>query len=61
MSLADDLLGTIRRSVPVFLRLALGATFLTAVGDRFGPWGQFGTTKVAWGDFARFIQQYGFK
>jgi|GEM_PF-4088408 hypothetical protein len=56
MSLADDLLGTIRRSVPVFLRLALGVTFLTAVGDRFGPWGQFGTTKVAWGDFARFIQ-----
>jgi uncharacterized membrane protein YphA (DoxX/SURF4 family) len=59
MSLVDNLLGTIRRSVPVFLRLALGVTFLTAVGDRFGLWGQFGTTNVAWGDFARFIQYTG--
>ena len=59
MSLVDDLLGTIRRSVPVFLRLALGVTFLTAVGDRFGLWGQFGTTNVAWGDFARFIRYTG--
>jgi uncharacterized membrane protein YphA (DoxX/SURF4 family) len=56
MSLSDDLLGRIRRFVPVFLRLALGVTFLSAVGDRFGLWGQFGTPNVAWGDFARFAQ-----
>ena len=56
MSLGDNLLAWIRRFAPVFLRLALGVTFLSAVGDRFGLWGQFGTPNVAWGDFARFTQ-----
>jgi uncharacterized membrane protein YphA (DoxX/SURF4 family) len=56
MSLSDNLLAWVRRFVPVFLRLALGVTFLSAVGDRFGLWGQFGTPNVAWGDFARFTQ-----
>ena len=56
MSLGDNLLAWVRRFVPVFLRLALGVTFLSAVGDRFGLWGQFGTPNVAWGDFARFTQ-----
>jgi len=36
----------------VFLRLALGISFLSAVGDRFGFWGAFGQSHVAWGDFA---------
>ena len=38
----------------VFLRLALGMSFLSAVADRFGYWGEFGQRNVAWGDFARF-------
>jgi hypothetical protein len=36
----------------VFLRLALGMSFLSAVADRFGFWGAFGQRNVAWGDFA---------
>ena len=59
MSFGNDLLGAIRRCVPIFLRLALGVTFLNAVTDRFGLWGQFGTPNVAWGDFARFTQYTG--
>ena len=38
----------------VLLRLGLGATFLSAVADRFGLWGAFGQPHVAWGNFARF-------
>jgi hypothetical protein len=34
MSFGDDLLDAIRRCVPIFLRLALGVAFLTAVGLR---------------------------
>jgi uncharacterized membrane protein YphA (DoxX/SURF4 family) len=36
------------------LRLALGAAFLSAVADRFGLWGAYGSPGVAWGDFAHF-------
>jgi uncharacterized membrane protein YphA (DoxX/SURF4 family) len=39
----------------VFLRLALGLSFLSAVADRFGWWGAFGHPNVAWGSFARFV------
>ncbi len=39
----------------VFLRLALGLSFLSAVADRFGWWGPFGHPNVAWGSFARFV------
>jgi uncharacterized membrane protein YphA (DoxX/SURF4 family) len=39
----------------LFLRLALGISFLSAVGDRFGLWGAFGHPNVAWGNFAHFI------
>jgi uncharacterized membrane protein YphA (DoxX/SURF4 family) len=39
----------------VFLRLALGVSFLSAVGDRFGFWGAFGQSHVAWGDFTHFM------
>jgi uncharacterized membrane protein YphA (DoxX/SURF4 family) len=38
-----------------FLRLALGASFLSAVADRFGLWGAFGQPGVAWGDFGHFV------
>lgn len=36
------------------LRLALGAAFLSAVADRFGLWGAYGSPGVAWGDFGHF-------
>ncbi len=39
----------------VFLRLALGVSFLSAVADRFGLWGTYGQPNVAWGDYARFL------
>ena len=39
----------------VFLRLALGTTFLAAVTDRFGLWGALGQPNVSWGDFAHFL------
>lgn len=43
----------------VFLRFALGFTFLSAVADRFGLWGAFGEPHVAWGTFARFVAYTG--
>jgi len=43
----------------VFLRLALGFSFLSAVADRFGLWGAYGQPHVAWGDFARFVAYTG--
>jgi uncharacterized membrane protein YphA (DoxX/SURF4 family) len=59
MTFSDNLLDAIRRFVSMLLRLALGVTFLTAVADRFGLCGQFGTPNVAWGDFARFTEYTG--
>ena len=38
----------------VFLRLALAASFLSAVADRFGLWGRLGEAHVGWGDFTHF-------
>lgn len=35
-------------------RLALAASFLSAVADRLGFWGPPGTPGVAWGDLAQF-------
>src|SRR6266853_3475884 len=40
----------------VFLRLALGITFLVAIGDRFGWLGPYGTKNVSWGDWTHFVQ-----
>ena len=40
--------------IQAFARLAVGAGFLSAVGDRFGFWGPHGATNVSWGDFAHF-------
>jgi uncharacterized membrane protein YphA (DoxX/SURF4 family) len=39
----------------VFLRLASGISFLSAVADRFGLWGAYGQPNVAWGNYARFV------
>ena len=39
----------------LYLRVALGAGFLSAVADRFGLWGAFGTPSVAWGNFHNFL------
>ena len=46
-------------SSSVFLRFALGFSFLSAVADRFGLWGAFGEPHVAWGTFARFVASTG--
>ena len=43
----------------VYLRVALGIAFLSAVADRFGWWGAPGTDHVAWGNFARFTAYAG--
>lgn len=43
----------------IYLRLALATAFLSAVADRFGLWGPFGTPNVAWGDFDRFSVYVG--
>lgn len=39
----------------IFLRLALGTSFLSAVADRFGLWGAYGQPNIAWGNYARFV------
>jgi uncharacterized membrane protein YphA (DoxX/SURF4 family) len=44
-----------RLAISVFLRLALGSSFLSAVADRFGLWGIYGQPNVAWGSYARFV------
>ena len=38
----------------LFLRFALAASFLSAVADRFGVLGAYGSPNVAWGDFTHF-------
>ena len=45
--------------VRLFARFALGASFLSAVADRFGLWGPYGTKNVSWGDFAHFVEYTG--
>jgi hypothetical protein len=35
--------------------LALGISFISAVVDRFGVWGVYGRSNVAWGNYARFV------
>ncbi|HET7215611.1 MAG TPA: DoxX family protein [Terriglobia bacterium] len=39
----------------IFLRLALGISFLSAVADRFGLWGVYGQPNIAWGNYGRFV------
>src|SRR5260370_15534716 len=45
--------------VRLFARFALGASFLSAVADRFGVWGPYGAKNVSWGDFAHFVEYTG--
>lgn len=54
MPFEDAVVGSVRRYASVFLRLTLGASFLSGVADRFGLWGPAGTVNVAWGNFQRF-------
>jgi uncharacterized membrane protein YphA (DoxX/SURF4 family) len=46
---------TLAKLSSLFLRLALGFSFLSAVADRFGLWGAYGQPNVAWGNYARFV------
>jgi uncharacterized membrane protein YphA (DoxX/SURF4 family) len=39
----------------LFLRIAIAITFLSAVADRFGLWGNPGSTSVAWGNWENFV------
>lgn len=48
--------GALTKFSSVFLRLALGISFLSAVADRFGLWGTYGQTNVAWGNYAQFVE-----
>jgi uncharacterized membrane protein YphA (DoxX/SURF4 family) len=59
MSVERELGETVRRYAPLFLRLAVGGTFLVSVADQFGVWGPAGTKNVAWGDFVHFTQYTG--
>ena len=43
----------------IFLRIALGVGYLSAVADRFGLWGSFGTASVTWGNFHNFVAYVG--
>ena len=43
------------RWVALYLRVALGTGFLSAVADRLGLWGGPGAEGVAWGSFGRFL------
>lgn len=46
-------------SSSIFLRFALGFSFLSAVADRFGLWGAYGQPNVSWGNFSRFVAYTG--
>ena len=41
------------------MKLALAASFLSAVADRLGIWGSAGAEGIAWGDFASFVSYTG--
>src|SRR5262245_12894421 len=56
MQADSPLLHNFRRPASLYLRLALGVTFLSAVADRFGLWGPPGGHNVAWGNFTQFTQ-----
>src|SRR3954447_22878670 len=43
----------------LFARFALGASFLSAVADRFGLWGPYGAKNVSWGSFGHFVEYTG--
>ncbi len=41
--------------ITVYLRIAVGIDFLSAVADRLGLWGPPGTPNVSWGNFHNFL------
>jgi len=43
----------------VFVRFAVGLSFLSAVADRLGWWGAAGQPNVAWGEFDQFVEYTG--
>ncbi|MEB9684750.1 DoxX protein [Bacillus thuringiensis serovar pingluonsis] len=45
--------------ITVYLRLALGISFLSAVADRFGIWGAPGEPNVGWGNMGNYIDYVG--
>ena len=51
----DTLWAGMAKFSSVFLRVALGISFLSAVADRFGLWGVYGQPNVSWGNYARFV------
>ncbi|GEM33718.1 hypothetical protein NN3_47250 [Nocardia neocaledoniensis NBRC 108232] len=55
----DDRRGT-WAAATLFTRAALGAGFLSAVADRFGLWGDPGTSNVAWTGTASFVTLVAF-
>src|SRR5690348_8137556 len=58
-SRAAQLRGNGTEIVRLFARFALGASFLSAVADRFGLWGPYGAKNVSWGTFAHFVKYTG--
>jgi putative oxidoreductase len=40
-------------------RVALAVTLLSAVADRFGVWGPYGSPRASWGDWAHFVAYCG--
>ena len=42
--------------IQLFLRVALGASYLCAGLDRFGVWGPPGAPDIGWGDWQHFMQ-----
>lgn len=48
-----------RTLASIFLRVALGLSFLSAVADRIGLWGPPGSPNVAWGAFDPFLEYTG--
>jgi uncharacterized membrane protein YphA (DoxX/SURF4 family) len=55
----EKLAGRIRSFAEWYVRIALGAGFLSSVADRFGLWGRPGKPNVDWGDFAHFTKYVG--
>ena len=55
----ESKLAALARPAILFARIALAASFLSAVADRFGLWGSAGTGEVAWGSFPAFVEYTG--
>lgn len=52
----EDINLNINKVSVLFLRFALAASYLSAVADRFGLWGQSGEPGVVWGNFDSFLE-----